>query len=57
MLGTDAAKETLWAYDYILNTIKAKGLTPRYLSKRQIEKLMNMEGEKYRQEVLKNDIH
>ena len=53
MLNTVAAKETLWAYNFILNTIIKKDLTPCFIPKEKTDMLLNMESEKYRQEILK----
>lgn len=57
LLNTLAAKETLWAYRFILSTIKKNKLTPHFLPKNHAKLLLNMESEKYRQEVLKNDFN
>lgn len=53
MLKTKAAKETLMAYNFILKTINEKNLTPNFISREKADILLNMEGEKYRQKILK----
>jgi hypothetical protein len=52
LLNTTAARETLWAHDYILQTMKYLNLTPNYLPKNEAKTLLDMEGEKFRQKVL-----
>jgi len=52
ILNTTAARETLWAHDYILQTMKYLNLTPNYLPKNETKTLLGMEGEKFRQKVL-----
>lgn len=52
LLNTTAARETLWAHDYILKTMKYLNLTPNYLPKNEAKTLLDMEGEKFRQKVL-----
>jgi len=53
ILDTLAAKETLWAYNFILKTIKEKELTPHFLPQDKADILLGMESEKYRQKGLK----
>ena len=53
ILDTQAAKETLWAYRYIINTMEKKGLKPHFLAKEKVGILLEMESEKYRQKVVK----
>jgi len=53
ILKTMAAKETLWAYRFILSAIKESKLKAHFLPKEQAEILLSMESEKHRQEVLK----
>jgi ribulose-5-phosphate 4-epimerase/fuculose-1-phosphate aldolase len=53
MLKTTAAKETLWAYNYIYTSIQNKGLNPHFLPQEESGILLNMESEKYRQKVLR----
>ena len=48
---TSAAKEVLAAYNFVLQILKEKSLTPSFLSKENIEVLLNMESEKYRQKM------
>ena len=53
---TTSAKEILTAYSFILQTLKEKRLTPTFLSKENIEALLDMESEKYRQKISMDDI-
>lgn len=53
ILETKAAKETLLAYSYISSLILRLSLTPNYLSKEDADFLLNMESEKFRQQVTK----
>ena len=48
-LQTVSARQTLQAYHFILHHLKEKQWTPRFLSPQQINVLLNMESEKYRQ--------
>ncbi len=48
-LETTSAQEVSAAYNFVLQILKEKGLTPSFLSKENIEVLLNMESEKYRQ--------
>ena len=50
-----AAKETQYAYDIILSIIDKNFLTPIFLLKTAKEKLLSMESEKHRQQVILND--
>ena len=50
-LKTTSAQEISAAYNFVLQILKEKGLTPSFLSKENIEALLNMESEKYRQEI------
>ena len=50
-LKTNSEKEILAAYNFVLHILKEKGLTPSFLSKENIEVLLNMESEKYRQKI------
>jgi rhamnose utilization protein RhaD (predicted bifunctional aldolase and dehydrogenase) len=52
ILNTSAARETLWAHDYILQTMKRLNLTPNYLPQNETKILLDMENEKFRQKVL-----
>ena len=52
LLKQAAAQEILTAYNFILQILKEKGLTPSFLSKENIETLLNMESEKYRQNII-----
>lgn len=49
ILKTKAAKETIQAYNFILKTIKEKGLEPSFISQEKASILLEMESEKYRQ--------
>ena len=51
------AKETISAYSYILSNIKMHSLTPRFVSKNESKVLLGMESEKFRQKVIKDEIH
>ena len=53
ILATRAAKETLWAYGFIMDIIKKLNLTPQFIPQDKAEILLNMESEKFRQGVLK----
>jgi len=57
LLKTQAAQETLAAYHFILNTIQEKGLTPYFIQQDKAQLLLNLETEKYRQQVLKNAVY
>ena len=59
LLATAAAKETIAAYSFIYNMIQHNKLTPCFISQDKADILLNMESEKYRQNILKknNDIH
>jgi rhamnose utilization protein RhaD (predicted bifunctional aldolase and dehydrogenase) len=57
ILNSLAAKETIAAYNFIHKTIAAKGLKHNFLSKNYVDILLQMESEKYRQNILKNDLH
>lgn len=48
-----AAQETIKCYFYILNTIVKNKLTPKFLSKSDIEIIDNMDSEKYRKGLVK----
>ena len=50
-LKTNSEKEILVAYNFVLQILKEKDLTPNFLSKENIEVLLNMESEKYRQKI------
>ena len=52
ILETTAAKETLWAYDFILKSIKKINFTPQFISQEKVNILLKMEGEEFRQKVL-----
>lgn len=52
ILNTEAAKETLWAYRYILKVLQEKGDSPHFLPDSETLKLLNMESEKFRQKEL-----
>jgi rhamnose utilization protein RhaD (predicted bifunctional aldolase and dehydrogenase) len=45
-------QDVLRAHNYIRDTILDIGLTPRYLSSQEVQLLLNMEAEKYRQKVV-----
>ena len=51
--NTIAGLETLYAYDYILKKIKNLGLTPHFISKKDINYIENMESEKYRKSLIR----
>lgn len=57
ILNSLAAKETIAAYNFIHKTIATKGLRHNFLSKNYVNSLLQMESEKYRQKILKNDLH
>ena len=57
ILSTQGAKETISAYSYILSNIKMHSLTPRFVSKNESKVLLGMESEKFRQKVIKDEIH
>ena len=54
--NTKAGLETLYAYNYILENIKNLGLTPNFISKKDIVYITNMESEKYRQSLIKTHV-
>ena len=45
------------AYSYILGGIEKNSLSPRFLSKQEVSTIQEMESEKFRQEVFKNDVN
>lgn len=49
---TMAAKETFWAYKFIMYAIKKLNLTPQFIPYQKVETLLNSESEIYRQRVL-----
>lgn len=57
ILNSLAAKETMSAYNFIHNIITEKGLSANFLPKELVDILLHMDSEKYRQNVLKNDLH
>ncbi len=57
ILNSLAAKETIAAYNFIYTTITEKGLSNNFLPKEMVDILLEMDSEKYRQNVLKNDLH
>lgn len=52
LLTTNAAKETLAAYSFILHTFKAIGLMPEFIPRAQAHELFSLESEKYRQQAI-----
>ena len=48
-----AGFETLYAYDYIIKKISDLGLTPNFISQKDIDYIENMESEKYRKSLIK----
>ena len=57
LLQTEGAKEIMSAYSYILRGIEKNSLSPRFLSKQEVSTIQEMESEKFRQEVFKNDVN
>ena len=53
VLKSDGAQETIYTYDYILTNIKRIGYSPSFLPKDEVDKILDMESEKYRQSVIK----
>ncbi|MEA0971024.1 Class II aldolase domain protein [Candidatus Megaera venefica] len=53
ILNSLAAKETISAYSFIHKTIGDKGLNHNFLSRDLVDTLLQMDSEKYRQNVLK----
>ena len=53
LLKTQAGQETFAAYNFIDHTLKEKKLTPHFISQENVDILINMESEKYRQKVVK----
>ena len=53
MLKSDGAQETIYTYDYILNNINAIGFSPSFLPKEEVNKILDLESEKYRQSIIK----
>ncbi|MDG1436748.1 MAG: class II aldolase/adducin family protein [Rickettsiaceae bacterium] len=51
--NTQAGRETLYAYDYIMKQITKLGLTPNFISKQDVGYIENMESEKYRKSLAK----
>lgn len=52
ILETSAAKETFWAYEFILRTIKDLNLTHHYIPKKKAEALLYMESEEFRRKAI-----
>jgi len=52
LLKTTAAKETIWSYFYLLETINKLNLLPNFIPQCNAEILLNMESEKYRQKII-----
>lgn len=52
-LKSQAARETIWAYNYILNGIENLGLTVDFVNKDQVKVLLGLDSEKHRQSVIK----
>lgn len=57
ILETRAAKETLWAYGFILDAMKKLNLTPQCIPQDKGEVLLSMESERFRQRALKDDLY
>lgn len=53
LLRSQAAKETLWAYNYILDNIEDLGLTADFLAQDRAGVLLGLDSEKHRQSVTK----
>lgn len=49
LLKSPGGHETLFAYGYILKNINKLGLTPKFISEKDVHSIINMESEKYRQ--------
>jgi rhamnose utilization protein RhaD (predicted bifunctional aldolase and dehydrogenase) len=49
--NTSAAMQTQLAYLFILKTLTRVGLSPRFLSDREVEELIDLDAEKYRRKV------
>jgi len=52
ILKSVGAQETIYTYDYILTNIKRIGYSPSFLSKDEVDKILDMESEKYRQSII-----
>ncbi len=46
------AQETICSYDYIIKSIEKIGFTPSFLPEKEVNKLLDMEGEKFRQSLI-----
>ena len=46
------AQETICSYDYIIKSIEKIGFKPSFLPEKEVNKLLDMEGEKYRQSLI-----
>lgn len=53
ILGSRSAQETICAHNYILDSISHMGLNPIFLPSLEASKLLNMESEKYRQDLIR----
>lgn len=53
LLQSQAAQETLWAYNYILDKIEELGLTADFLAQDRAGVLLGLDSEKHRQSVIK----
>ena len=53
ILKSVGAQETIHTYDYILTNIKRIGYSPSFLPKDEVDKILDMESEKYRQSIIK----
>lgn len=52
ILKSQAAEQTLLAYSFILKIMEEKGLLPNFIDKKYADILLNMESEKYRQNIM-----
>ena len=53
ILASSSAKEALWAYRFLVSTMREKKLGPKFLPNDKVSVLLDMESEKYRQKAIK----
>ena len=53
ILKSQAARETIWAYNYILKVMETLGLSADFLNQSHAKILLGLDSEKHRQRVVK----
>lgn len=57
LMSTQAGIETQKAYHYIATTIMKNNLVPTFLNASDVAEIANLESEKYRKKMVKNDLY